>query len=154
MRTVDVVNNLLQELGSKIGMEQLSLNNKGICEFKYQDSFDFIIEVPENSSTIFFYSPLIQVSEYGSEKLFLKVLKLNFLCLETNGATFAYDGDKGYINLCYRHSIEHLDSLTFENIVGNFLDVAEKWYTHLQNYIDEVVPESNSSFSNEYQLRV
>lgn len=154
MHHVEIVNNLLKELGTSIGVEALALNEKGICAFRYQSYFDFIIEAPEGSNTVFFYSPLLQVSECDSEGLFLKVLKLNFLCLETNGATFAYDTHTGCIILCYRYSIEYLDTFLFQNVVGNFLNVAEKWWKQLQTCTEETPETPVVEVYETYEIRV
>lgn len=65
------------------------------------------------------------------DTFFEKLLKANFFCLETNGATFSIDERSNRIVLSLGQLIDQIDNLVFKNIVGNFLETAEHWKEQL-----------------------
>lgn len=144
MNSREQIDHFLTELGAKLGISNLCLNEEGLCAFTYLNAFDFIIEVPESGNTVAMHSPLMSLKEIGNETLYKKLLILNFLGIETAGTTFAINQDTQEIVLCYRHPIEHLESTSFENLVGNFLEIAEEFWLQLS--------QEGSGFSSEAPL--
>ena len=138
MNPKEQIDHFLKELGLKLGIEDIGLNPEGVCAFTYLNSFDLIIEVSEESNTFVIHTPLTTLKSGNNEPLLKKLLSLNFLGIETQGASFALNKDTQEVVLCYNHPIENLQSNTFENLIGNFLEVAEKFWVQLSQYGDSL----------------
>ena len=137
MDTVTLVNGFLEELGHQSGIEDLRLDDHRLCSLQYRDDVEIVIELPEQSPTVYFYAPMMPVPQQERETLFTRLLKLNFLCLETRGATLAIDEKNSRIILCYGHPVELLDFLAFENLTGNFAETARTLKTELNTPMDD-----------------
>ncbi len=134
MDTQDRINSMLREISYKIGLGLPNLDKNGVCAMRYNDKFNFIMEVPEGSDHLFFYSPLV-VHQEGHEQIFKKLLRHNFLCMDTEGATFAIDKENDDIVLCRIHVIGTLDALRLETIINEFLTTADKWNRKLRQWL-------------------
>ena len=139
-----IVNGWLKGLGTEAGIANLALNDNNLCAFQYGNDLEFIIELPPDSPILYMYSPMGSVPSENKEQLFERLLKANFFCLETHGATFSIDERSNRIILSYGHPIDQLDSLSFKNVVGNFLETAESWLTELEG-TQGTVPASSES---------
>ena len=127
MENIDIINGWLAELGQEAGIEDLKLNEHHLCAFRYGKDLEFTIELPPQSPIVYLYSPMAELPSENKEAFFEKLLKANFFCLETNGATFSIDERSNRIILSYGQPIDQIDNLVFKNIVGNFLETAERW---------------------------
>ncbi|HQU08733.1 MAG TPA: CesT family type III secretion system chaperone [Opitutales bacterium] len=136
MLEIDLINEWLKELALSAGIPHLKLDAHRLCALKYANKLDFVIELPDNSPLVYMYSPLINLSEVANPlPLYDRILKANFFCLDTRGATFAIDERNNRVILSYGHLIDELDSQKFQRIVGNFLETAFDWLdklTHAQ----------------------
>lgn len=126
MDTQKYINQLLTELGNKF-----QLNEQGLCAFKYNNQLDIILEVNEPSSRIFLYAPLLHISYLKNIRLLEELLKANYLCLETQGATFSLN-NKHDIVLCYWFTPQGLNATNLQNTLKQFISVAEKWWNILK----------------------
>ena len=127
MENASIVNGWLAELGKEAGISGLKLDEHNLCAFRYGGELEFVIELPHESPIVYLYSPMADIPSSNREAFFERLLRANFFCLETNGATFSIDERSHRIILSYGHPIEQADNLIFKNIVGNFLETAEKW---------------------------
>ena len=143
MENTSIVNGWLAELGKEAGIDDLKLNEHHLCAFRYGQELEFIIELPPESPIIYMYSPMAELPAEHKEAFYEKLLKANFFCLETNGATFSIDERSNRIVLSYGQPIEQIDNLIFKNIVGNFLETAETW-RELLNMAETSSPPSGS----------
>lgn len=100
------------------------------------------------------YAPIATVPETNAQALYEELLRLNFCCVETNGATFALDEDGRRICLCYVQSIDSADELSFENLVGNFLETAKKWHEHFNAPVGESAHEKETPSIMNPDMRV
>lgn len=129
----DDVNNWLRELGSTAGIA-IALDDNGVCGLKYKDNLEVIVEVPAMSNDVYIYSPLLKIlSTTAQEKvtLYEELLKANFLCQQTKGATLSIDEQENSVVLCINQSIAMLDAVSFRNLFGNFIDIALDWKARL-----------------------
>lgn len=131
MDNIDIINGWLAELGKEAGIEDLKLNEHHLCAFRYGKDLEFIIELPPESPIVYLYSPMAELPIEHRDTFFEKLLKANFFCLETNGATFSIDERSNRIILSFGQPIDQIDNLVFKNIVGNFLETAEHWKDQL-----------------------
>jgi hypothetical protein len=140
MENTSIVNGWIAELGQEAGINDLKLNEHHVCAFRYGKDLEFIIELPPGSPIVYMYSPMVDVPQENKEAFFDKLLKANFFCLETNGATFSIDERSNRIVLSYGQPIDQIDNLIFKNIVGNFLETAEQWKERLRSFENAETP--------------
>lgn len=131
MDNIDIINGWLAELGKEAGIDGLKLNEHHLCAFRYGKELEFIIELPPESPIVYLYSPMAELPAEHRDTFFEKLLKANFFCLETNGATFSIDERSNRIIISFGQPIDQIDNLVFKNIVGNFLETAEHWKEQL-----------------------
>ncbi|MBF0318676.1 MAG: CesT family type III secretion system chaperone [Nitrospirae bacterium] len=132
----DSVNGWLKEISLAAGLNA-GLNDSGICGLKYKDTVDVFLEVPPTGVNMYLYSPVLRLdSDPKSDArrlLYEELLKANFLCQETKGATLSFDAQENTIVLCLNQSVEYLDELSFKNLFGNFLELALEWKKRLSD---------------------
>lgn len=148
MNTRKSINQLLVEIANKNNAPILQLNEQGVCAFRYNDIFDIVIEVNDPSSRVFFYTPLIHISHLKNKRLFEELLKANYLCLETQGATFSLN-NKHDIVLCYWSSAQSLNATEFENTLKQFISVAQKWWNILKEHSLDNIYDQEENAQNE-----
>jgi hypothetical protein len=140
MKTRELVNNWLMEFCHDKGISHLELDTNGICAIHYSDALECVLECPSEAEVLYFYAPMGAIQQLGKD-VFTQVLKANFFCLETHGATFCIDPSGERILLCYPQPTPLLDSISFGNVLENFLEIALVWYNRL-NGIEEPEPEA------------
>lgn len=134
---MDTVNKWLAELGSQVNIPGLSLNEDGMCSFRYKKDIVLYVELPEGSPSIYFNSPMIRVPDESRTELYDGLLRLNFYGLQTNGAFFSIDKRDESIVLCNGYLIDKLNSSLFMQSLSTFIETAEKWHQIL-NRADRV----------------
>ncbi len=156
MNIRDQVDGWLKELSKKIG-SPLSLEENGVCVFSYGEDIECTVEVPEGSAMVYLYCPILDLSnldEKEKERLFKRLLALNFFGFETGGAVFGLDEERNRIILWFGFYARGIDSLGFENILGNFLSFSEKWKSEIGKLGQaETLEEKEPPFSSTEDLR-
>ena len=122
---------LLPELGSLLGTD-LVLEEGGVCTLLFGDTLTCILQAPEEDARLSLLSPLIDVPADGRAEILELALSLNLHGLETGGAMVAYDGKHNAVVLCHLEPVEGLDALGLKNVLGNFLGVAQRLKTRLE----------------------
>ncbi len=131
--TRNLINKWLQIVASDAQIPSLALDANGVCALRYGEDIECVIECPEGSEVIYFYTPMCNVPDMGAERLFREVLKANLFCSETHGATFAIDEVRNRLILCYPQPTALLDEQLFANILANFLEISAIWYERLNS---------------------
>ena len=149
------VNHLLGELVSTANIGVSSLDENGVCAFTYGEVLEVVFELPETSSTLQIYSPILRIAKNESAALFKRLLRLNLFGVETRGATFALEDKNNFIILCYGVPVEDLDATGFLNLVSGFIETAEKWFFELnQGSLRRGKTRKPFSLSEDLQSRV
>jgi hypothetical protein len=155
MNSQDTVRNWLGELSELGGLGRLTLNENGIGTFAYGEDLTVSVIVPADSELVQLLAPLVSPPQENRETYFAKLLQLNFLTLETNGATFALDKETGEVVLCYSQPIGALDlSQGFRNLLGSFIEAAEKWSSCLGSAEFASTESVDNTESQEIAIRV
>ena len=128
----------------------MALSDEGVCTLGYGKGLDCVIEVPASYPVIYLRSPLMQLPPNDREALFKKLLTLNFLGIETGGASFAIDEEESTVVLWLSRRISDLDQTGFETLLGNFLAVAEQWKLKLSPARLEDVPHRTDEQTNDF----
>jgi hypothetical protein len=130
MQTQQAVNGWLRELAGKLGAENFSLDENGSCTFEFDGRFQVGIEAPEESEIVHLYAVIAAVPADETERAMLceRLLKLNLFGEETGGAAFAIHEATNNVLLCFNVTVEECDAQVFENRIGNFIEVADRWH--------------------------
>jgi hypothetical protein len=142
MNNTATINHLLQQLGARIGANNVHLSDQGICSFQFENEMRVVIELPDSSPDVYLYATLLPIPERNREALYAWLLKRNLLGYDTDGATFAIHEQHNAIVLCYQHAIETLDYVLFESILENFLTTVARWHRNLRSFVFDNQPES------------
>ena len=123
---------MLEEVGARTGVSGLRLDDSGLCGLSYSDDLEVVLECPEGSPVLYLYAPLVSLPDRDAEELFRKILKANFLGLETGGASFAIHDRYNSIMLCHREVIDRMeDNYALEKLLSNFIAMASQWQKKL-----------------------
>lgn len=133
MSAGDTVDRCLTHFCAFTGAPLLALNTQGVCSFKYQDRWDIGIELPKDSSLLYFYGTLLDLPVEGRLNLYATALKLNAYCMQTRGATIALDTNAEKLLLCYLSPLESLDEVRFTNILNNFVQTLQNLHEILSS---------------------
>lgn len=116
-----IMNAILKYVGQKVHKE-LSLCNKGVCYFQC-NQFMIMVEVPENSESVFLYSMVFGLRRKDNRTAILETcMQLNYMQQLTRGSTLGLNGDE--VNLCYSCSVSSLTRDSFVEALENFIVTA------------------------------
>lgn len=126
MRTRDLVNDFLKELGQKSG-HQFALDENGSCALSWQGGWVCFVSTLNDYPVVIFSAPVFdQPNDEQRGAFYEALLDYELLGARTSGASFALDRPNRRILLWYSHSTDHMDSRLFEAILSDFLHAAER----------------------------
>lgn len=120
-----VVASFLREIGHRIGAS-LSLDDDGNCALLYGDDQEITVVVPDGSASVILIAPVATCPSSSRQAFYERVLKLNLLGIENGGCLLGLDGDNDRIVLALCQPVGTLDGRGFENLLANFIDVAQQ----------------------------
>lgn len=120
----DVLSEALAILGELTGGDPLAFDEDGLCSLTHQDGFVVTLMTAPGSDILLISAQLADVPETGKDALFAHLLRLNFLGLETGGASLGVDEEEHHIYLSHGVPIARVDAQGLVSIIGNFIDVA------------------------------
>lgn len=136
---------------SKIVGKKQGLGKNGICCFQHDVSgLEIVIELPENSDILYFYSAICKVPYEHTEEFFEKLLENNLHGVANRQASFGLDAKTQNIVLTFSIAMRHVDAISFNNILNNFVNVAEKAREHTQEWIKEITEAHALDSENHY----
>ena len=123
----DHVSILLKELGTLIGLPDLSLDEQKYCCLGFDDVIRVHMRYNESVDEIIFYSGLAPYEEGapGNEKLFESLLAANLFWQGTSGGTLAVDAEAKHIYLMSREHVDGMDFQRFQGMLENFVNRVE-----------------------------
>lgn len=121
----------LNRLASLIGVDQLELDEGGMCNLEYQGQINLSLIVPPGSGALYLSAAIGPVPPGDRTAFFERLLKLNFLLLDTNGAALALDDDAREAHLCYALDLAHFSEEAFPQLVGRMLETAQRLHDEL-----------------------
>ena len=116
----------LQALADLIGLPDLKLDESGMCTLQWNDDVLLSLIVPQGAGAVYFSVSLGPVPPGDREAFFERLLRKNFLLLDTDGATLALDDESREVHLTYALDLNHFSPETFPDLVGNLLQTAER----------------------------
>ena len=127
-----VLNNLLREFGSAIGIPDLQLDEEYRCNMMF-DEVPVSFELGDGDESMYIYSLLGQVPDGGLERFYAELLHANYLFAESGGSTLGVDSKSGHVVLLREERLELLRLSRLESVVEQFVNVAEGWMSRLRS---------------------
>ena len=131
-----VLNNLLREFGSAIGIPDLKLDEEYRCNMMF-DEVPVSFELGDGDESVYIYSLLGQVPDDGLERFYAELLHANYLFAESGGSTLGVDSKSGNVVLLREERLESMRLSTLESVAEQFVSVAEAWMNRLSNGASE-----------------
>ncbi|MEO2034330.1 MAG: type III secretion system chaperone, partial [Planctomycetaceae bacterium] len=131
---------LLDDVAQQIGVGPLKLDAvHSSCNLNYQDRFEVSIVAPPYSDDLYLAAPIIDIDPDKKLELFERVLQLNYLVLETDGATFAIDDESAQLILCAAFSLQDLTAEQLVKHLENFIQTSAKHWEAFNSSVAESV---------------
>jgi hypothetical protein len=125
---------------------KLQLGDNGICMFKHDRSgLEFVIELPNGSDLVYFYTPICRVPYDFTEQFFEKLLEKNLHGVANNQASFGLDRETQNIVITYSVSMNYIDAILFGNIFFNFMKTAERAAANVVEWLEEILAKNTLS---------
>jgi hypothetical protein len=118
------LNQALGILGDLLGGEPLAFDDNGLCVLAHQEGFAITLMNTAESDILLLSAQLIEVPDSDNEALFAWLLRLNFLGLDTGGASLSIDEEERHVYLCHNVALGRVDAPKLVTVLGNFIEVA------------------------------
>lgn len=130
-----MANQLVADFGGTLSLENLELNEEtNSCVLAFDDSLLLNIEYDEAVDSLVFSIYLDELPKEGAEPLLRELMGANLYWHRTRGATLCLEEGTNGIILLYSQSVITLDNQSFETIVENLLNLAEKWRNRIVSF--------------------
>ena len=136
MNEREIVELGLNRLAALMGVASLALDEGGMCTLVYQDAVSLTIIAPERTGTLYLSVAILPVPAGDRQAFYERLLQLNFLLVDTNGATLSLDDDAKEVHLCFAMNLEHFDEEAFPALVGNLVQAASRLRMELQQPVN------------------
>jgi hypothetical protein len=123
MDALESVDRGLAVLGRALGLS-LALGPERACGLRLDNGLECSLEVPEGSSVLHLYCPLLPVPPDDRLAFLEDVLALNLYGLQTGGASLALDPDADRIVLCWSQPPEGMLPEDLAALISGFVERA------------------------------
>jgi hypothetical protein len=134
---------LLADFGKKIGIADLAPDEAGYCCLAF-DEVVVNLEFNEASDQLFLSSHVGDLPDDGREALYEQLLEANYFFRGTNGAVLSVDTPSKQVVLLHQTPTVTLDGGSFETLIENFVNVAERWVGQLSGSAPEAGQDGTS----------
>ena len=141
MGPVDILNNLLGEFGTAIGMPELELDEENRCNLTF-DEVAVSFELSPDEASVYLYSYLGDVAGNDSKAVFAALLDANYLFRGTLGATMGVDEVSGRVVIIRSEDLSTLRLSRFQSLVEEFVNLAELWQNRPVEFPAQTAQES------------
>lgn len=126
-------NSLLSDFGNTIGIPDLKADSSGICMLAFDD-IEIVIQHIQDGDMLLLYGYLGPIPPERQESLFEFLLSANSFFRDTGGSTIGIDKTTNAIGLHIAYPISSLDNQSFENLLENFVNMAESWIEKIDRF--------------------
>ncbi|MGL4721758.1 MAG: type III secretion system chaperone, partial [Desulfovibrionaceae bacterium] len=124
---------LLAAFGDTIGIPGLAADDSGISMLAFDD-VEIVIQHLADGEMLLLYAYIGSVPPDNKELLYSYLLSSNSFFKETGGATLAVDIPTNAIGMHVAYPIMALDDELFENLLENFVNMAESWMDKIDKF--------------------
>ncbi|MEE4379677.1 MAG: type III secretion system chaperone [Candidatus Competibacteraceae bacterium] len=129
---------VLAELGTQLGVNQLTFNDEGLCSIGLDD-FILNMELTTNGETLTLTAWLAVIPEERRGEAAQRIADANYLFYGTQGATLGMNRSTGDVVLAVRMPTVTLTLARLSQAIENFIGIAESWQGRLM--ADDTTPE-------------
>ncbi len=138
---------LLKELGTTIGLADLSPDDEGYCSLTFDDKIVLNLQYDQRTENIVIFTELGEVRDELALKVYSRFLEANMFWKDTGGGTLCVEPKTMTAMLEYQESVAKMDEVRFQQLVEGFINIAEYWIGYLNELQtgdnlqpDEVIP--------------
>ncbi len=113
--------NLLAALAQELGLEGLEFDEDGMCMLQGENGMSLALLAQDTARSMTLAASIYPVQDATRAALCEKLLKMNFLLLETQGSTLSIDEEGQEVVVCRQLSLEDLPQETFVDQILDFL---------------------------------
>jgi len=124
---------LLVELGRRLGVESLGLDEHGVCRLVFDKKLVVDLEPTDDRKHLHVTAVVGVVPPDAGPQFFRKLLAASFVGQETGGAAFAVDELNGEIVLWQRVALDALDIVGFTQDLDEFVNRLDLWIGRLES---------------------
>ena len=121
---IEMVNDYLRRFGESVDLEVRPLDTDGYTKLR-KGSAEVGVNVLEDHGILLLLSKIMEVPADRPERLYRKLLELNFLV--TSDAAFAIDRDREVIYLRAHRRLGGLDFEEFDDLLSTTAATADEW---------------------------
>jgi hypothetical protein len=125
--SLDLLQNLLKELGHSIKLPDLSADSEGYCCLSFDDKITVHIQLDKDTHNLTFFAELGLVNAEQRRSVYEKMLEANVFWLGTSGATLGVNTDTMKATIGYQEPIQGVDFQRFHQLLEGFVNTTEKW---------------------------
>jgi hypothetical protein len=121
------INALLGELGNRIGLGNITLDENSMCRLIFDDALVVDIEALPDGKTFFLHSVVCRTPLENKGAFYEELMDGHLFGQATGGATFGLDKNHGEILLFQKFQTEGTDYQEFQSALEMFLNRLEHW---------------------------
>lgn len=125
------INRLLADFGDALGLDRLSLDEKGYCCLGFDDWL-VNIEAVADSALVLLYTSVGVLPADAAPEIYRSLLDANYFFQGTAGATVGLDLAAGTVALTRVVDTAGMQVLDWEGVLAGFVDAAESCARRLQ----------------------
>lgn len=154
-----VYSGLIEQFCLSIGLRDARPDNEGYCAMTF-DEIVVHLQYTADDDTLTMFSRLGNANESRAQAIYTMLLAANMFWQGAKGCTFSAEPDSRTVFIAIRSPLAKLNTATFHNWIGDFVDTAEQWTAHLAkaNEGDMTRPAApgatNDSFDPSFMTRV
>ena len=144
-----VARDLLRELGARIQLPTLDLDEEGNACIDVDEAYAINLEYDADEDALLLYTWIGPVPELNTAEMLRRLLSANYFWTENDGATLSIEEETNGIVLIDRIRCHDFDIDVFERYIQGYMAVAERWLKILDGNEEElelredVTPNSN-----------
>lgn len=138
------INHVLAELGNRVGLDGLALDDRGLCRLVFDQHLIVDLEADPDGHTVHLHGIVAPLPPEGREALYEQLLDANLADSSTGGAHFALDRQRGEILLERALDMDRHDYQDLVNVLESLVNHLESWQERLQQ------PASGSPQNHDY----
>ena len=138
---IETFKTFMAGVGSAAGIDDLTVDDSGFCAVEI-DGMLCNLQYIFDTHGVYFFGELGEIPENLLGKLAPDFLAANLFGLETGGGSLALEPESRQLIFGHSISLENMDAIRFEQILGNCVNYMEHWKKELA---DRIAAKSNDS---------
>ncbi len=156
MHIKDMFEQLINELGVTLGIENLSQDEFGIIMLEVDKSLPLYLTFSEERESVLLSAELATVPADSPASVFRTLLAAQLFEQGTGGGHFALDDENGIITFHLEFKLNDSSTSLFNDVLENFINLCSDWQKTINNMIAEdfLTKEKEDDNNNTALLRV